>query len=196
MLAGFLRLGFFLTSSALTSSTLTSVFLALDFISLAVTVASATFSTTFSTTFSDFSTNLSSISLVGSTTLEVSKNRNSRSSTINGTYFKLTLTNVSVIADTYDLTYINNSNTCSSGTENQIGNVNLNIQFENLNFNSLSKIALQPNESIEFYAHIIIPLGTPINKWCCSEIIATSNNCSSYQIITDIHTLVITTNNE
>lgn len=129
-------------------------------------------------------------------TLEVSKNRNSRSSTTNGTYFKLTLTNVSVIADTYDLTYINNSNTCSSGTENQIGNVNLNIQFENLNFNSLSKIVLQPNESIEFYAHIIIPLGTPINKWCCSEIIATSNNCSSYQIITDIHTYVITTNNE
>jgi hypothetical protein len=129
-------------------------------------------------------------------TLEVSKNRNSRSSTTNGTYFKLTLTNESVTSDTYDLTYINNSNTCSSGTEDQIGNVNLNIQFENLNFNSLSKISLQPYESIEFYAHIIIPIGTPINKWCCSEIIATSNNCSSYKTFTDIHTLVITTSNE
>lgn len=129
--------------------------------------------------------------------LNVVKNRNSRSASSDGTYFKIALTNKSLTPDTYSLSGINNLSTCTnSDNSSTISNVSLNIIFKDINLNEITKISIQPEETIEFYVNITIPVGTAINKWCCSQISATSSTCSWYKITTDLHTFVINSNND
>lgn len=130
--------------------------------------------------------------------LNVVKNRDTRSaSTTSGTYFKMKITNKSQSNDAYILSSINNKLSCQNndGSSNS-NNVDLIISFMDLNMNEISKISLTGNETVEFYVYVTIPPGTLINKWCCTRVIAKSENCDTFNVTTDLHTLVISTSDE
>lgn len=128
--------------------------------------------------------------------LEVSKNRNTRSASNTGTYYKMIITNNGP-NDVYTLSSINANTICSnSDGSNTSTNVVLNISFEDLNFNTINSVSLKSGETVTFLVHVLVPTGTPINKWSCSQISANSNLCSNYKINTTLHTLVINSNDD
>lgn len=127
--------------------------------------------------------------------MSVVKGRNSRSTTSSGTFYKMTITNKGGSTDLYNLTSINNNGSCTNTDgSSTASNVNLIVSFKDLNLNDITKITVRPQETIEFYANVNVPVGTLINKWCCSKITAKSDTCTSYSINTDLHTLVINAN--
>lgn len=127
--------------------------------------------------------------------LGVLKDRNSRSTTNDGTYYKMIITNKTNLIELYHLSFLNNNATCSnSDGSSNTSNVNLVILFKDVNLNNITSISVPAKETIEFYVHVNIPLGTLINRWCCSKIIAKSNTCNSYSVSTQLHTFVINAN--
>lgn len=129
--------------------------------------------------------------------LQVEKNRNSRSITSEGTQYKLELTNDNFNSSNYTLKALNINASCSNNDGSSTsGNVNLTIFFTDLDSNPISELSLNPGETKSFLAKIELPSGTPFNKWNCTQIIATSNDCSSYSVSTILHTLVSDPNQE
>jgi len=140
---------------------------------------------------------LSTFSQTCNANLDVVKNRNIRSTTSQGTYYKMSITNKGSISDVYSLFSQNINNTCSNNDGSSTAtNVSLNLSFEDTNFNSINKITINPGETLTFLAHITVPLGTSIDKWCCTQVTATSNLCPSYKVSTTLHTLVINSNDD
>lgn len=128
--------------------------------------------------------------------LEVSKNRNSRSTSNSGTYYKMSITNNGP-NDVYSLSSSNTNTICTnSDGSNSATNVELNISFEDLNYNSITSVSLKSGETVNFLVHILVPNGTPIDKWNCTQISAKSNLCTNYKINTTLHTLVIHSNDD
>lgn len=128
--------------------------------------------------------------------LEVLKNRNTRSTSFTGTYYKMTIINNGP-NDVYTLSSFNtNTIYTNSDGSNTSTNVALNISFEDNNFNPISSIEVKSGETITFLTHITIPFGTPIDKWCCTQINASSNLCEGYNLNTTLHTLVINSNDD
>lgn len=129
--------------------------------------------------------------------LDVVKNRNTRSTTSEGTYYKMSITNSGSTSDEYTLSSQNINNICTNNDgSNTTTNVGLNVSFEDNNFNSITKITINPGETFTFLAHITVPAGTPVEKWCCTQITAISNICKSYKVNTTLHTLVINSNDD
>lgn len=129
--------------------------------------------------------------------LQVEKSRNSRSITSEGTQYKLELTNDNFNSANYTLKAVNINASCSNNDGSSTsGNVNLTIFFTDLDSNPITELSLNPGETKSFLAKIGLPSGTPINKWNCTQIIATSNDCSSYSVSTILHTLVSDPNQE
>lgn len=128
--------------------------------------------------------------------LEVSKNRNVRSTASTGTYYKMTLTNNGP-NDVFTLSSLNTNTICTnSDGSSTTTNVALNVTFEDLTFNTINSISVNSGETINFLVHITVPSGTPINRWCCNQVTASSNLCSNYKINTTLHTLVINSNDD
>lgn len=128
-------------------------------------------------------------------TMSVLKDRNSRSTTIDGTFYKMIITNKTNSNDLYHLSSLNNNTTCSNiDSSSNSSNVNLIVSFKDLNLNDINSISVPAKETIEFYVHVNVPVGTLINKWCCSKIIAKSNTCNSYSVSSQLHTFVINAN--
>ena len=122
----------------------------------------------------------------------VLQNRNTRSVTPSGTYYKMILTNNSLSSDTYIFTSedINQSctNTDGSSTAN---NVILNYSFLDFNQSPISEVVLKPGESFKFLVFVTVPIGTVINSWSCANIIGASKTCDNYSVNTILHTRVI-----
>jgi uncharacterized membrane protein len=122
----------------------------------------------------------------------VDKNRNIRSSTTEGTYYKLNLTNKSLKTDIFNLTANNSNSACSNSQGNNITSSNdFNIEFLDLNFNLITNLVLNTNQTKSFFVHITIPSNSKKNKWCCTQIIASSKNCDGYFLTTNLQTLLI-----
>lgn len=122
---------------------------------------------------------------------EVNKGRNVRSSPLDGTYYTMVIKNKSHFSSVYSLSAQNINGSCSNTDgSSTAGNVNINAAFLDIRRNPISQINLNAGESVKFLVHITVPIGTNIDKWCCTQIVANSN-CSNYKVSTVLHTLVI-----
>lgn len=129
--------------------------------------------------------------------LDVAKNRNIRSTTNEGTYYKMSITNNGLSDDEYSLSSLNINNICTNTDGSSTAtNVALNISFEDNNFNPITEIIIGPGKTLTFLAHITVPIGTPFDRWCCMQVTAASNICPSYKVNTVLHTLVINSNDD
>lgn len=126
---------------------------------------------------------------------DVLKGRKSRSTTAIGTYYKMIITNKGTSNDVYTLSSSNINGTCSnSDNSSTSNNVILNVTFTDNNLNPITSISVNSGETLTFLVHVTIPIGTPIDRWSCSQINASSSICSSYKVTTTIHTLLINSN--
>lgn len=129
--------------------------------------------------------------------LDVLKGRKTRSTSNSGTYYKMIITNNGVNNDIYTLSSLNINNNCSNSDNSSTAtNVVLNISFVDNNLSPISTIAINSGETLSFLAHVTVPTGTPFDKWCCTQITATSSMCPSYKTNTTLHTLVINSNDD
>ncbi|WP_343694714.1 hypothetical protein [Flavobacterium sp.] len=127
-----------------------------------------------------------------SATLIVENNGNIRSTPLDGTYYSMILTNSGSSEDTFILSSKNVNASCSNTDGSSTsGNVTINTDFIDYGRNSLSEITLSAGQSLNFYVHITIPANTTVQRWSCSQITATSKNCSSYAVDTVLHTYII-----
>ena len=132
-----------------------------------------------------------------SATLQVEKDRNTRSTPPEGTYYTMIMSNTGISNTTYTLNSSNINSSCTNNdSSSTIGNVNLTVQFLDLNLVSISKISLSPGQTVSFLANIHVPTGTTLNKWNCTQITAVSSSCSNYKVDTILHTLVIDPNQD
>lgn len=132
-----------------------------------------------------------------SANLDVLKGRKTRSTTSSGTYYKMTITNNGSSNDIYNLSFLNTNNICTNSDNSSTAtNVVLNITFADINLNSISTIAVNSGETLIFLVHVTVPLGTSFDKWCCTQITATSSICNNYKVNTSLNTLVINSNDD
>ena len=134
-----------------------------------------------------------------SVSLGVEKDRNTRSTTISGTFYKMTISNTGNTSDSYIITY-QNINRAPNSEEFRISNTqlisNLNAAILDNNKNILNRITLNPGETATFLVHITIPIGTQTNSWCHTQIIAQSTKCSAINSKTILNILLINPNEE
>lgn len=124
--------------------------------------------------------------------LIVENNGNIRSTPLDGTYYSMIITNTGNSSDTYSLSSINVNSSCSNDDgSSTVNNVLINADIIDSNRNPINEITLNSGESVNFYVHITIPLGTIINKWSCTQIIAKSKSCTNYKVDSVLHTFVI-----
>ncbi|CAM2943056.1 hypothetical protein SAMN05444143_1122 [Flavobacterium succinicans] len=129
--------------------------------------------------------------------LQVEKNRNSRSISSEGTQYRLLISNETSNQASFNLKAIDiNKNCTNNDGSSTSNNVNLNFFFTDVDSNPISDIVLNSGETKSFLVKLTIPSGTPYNRWNCTEIAATSNDCSNYSITTILHTLVSDPNQE
>lgn len=129
--------------------------------------------------------------------LVVENNGNIRSTTIQGTYYSMVITNNSSSADTFALSTKNiNASCANTDGSSTSGNVIINTDFIDSEKNAISEITLDAGQSINFYIHITIPVGTSLQKWSCNQVTATSKNCANYSVSTDLHTYIINPAND
>ncbi len=129
--------------------------------------------------------------------LKVEKNRTSRSTPPEGTYYKMVISNLGNSVDTYVLSYVNVNKNCSNpDASSSEKNVILDVEFLDKNLKPLNEVRLNPRETFVFFAHIIVPKGTSIGKWACTQVIAKSRLNSKYKVDTILHTLVINPNED
>jgi hypothetical protein len=130
-------------------------------------------------------------------TLQVNKNRFTKSVPPEGTSYTMQISNTGSSNSTYTLSSSNVNSSCSNNDgSSSSNNVNLNISFSDTTQNSISEISLSPGETANFFVNVKIPMGTAISKWNCTEITATATACSSYKVSTILHTLVSDPNQE
>lgn len=130
-------------------------------------------------------------------TLVVENNGNNRSTPPNGTYYSMILSNNGSSTDTYTLNTKNiNSNCSNTDGSSTANNVIINTNFIDSEKNDISQITIGAGQSVNFYIHVTLPMGTPVEKWSCNQVTATSKNCTNYSISTVLHTYVINPAND
>lgn len=125
-------------------------------------------------------------------TLIVENNGNIRSTPVEGTYYSMILTNNGASTDTFLLSAKNSNSSCANTDGSPSGtNVSLTADFINSEKSPISELTLNSGQSVNFFLHVSVPIGTPADKWSCNQIIATSKNCTNYSTDTVLHTYVI-----
>ena len=124
--------------------------------------------------------------------LKVEDNGNIRSTPLDGTYYSMIISNLGSSPDIYTLSKTNINSICTNmdGSDNA-GNVIINTSFIDPDKNTITQITVNPGESVNFYIHVTVPVGTVINKWSCTQVIANSKNCPNYLVDAILHTYVI-----
>lgn len=139
-----------------------------------------------------FVLNASVISAQCNAILKVDQDRNVRSTPAAGTYYKMEITNKGRSADTFSLSSENvNATTQNKDGSSNTKNVALTIEFLDKSLGRISEITVKPGETINFFAHIVVPSGTAQDRWSSNQVIAKSRNCSNYKVDTLLRTLVI-----
>lgn len=129
--------------------------------------------------------------------LDVLKGRKTRSTSNSGTYYKIIITNNGTSNDTYTLSSLNTNDNCSNSDNSSTAtNVVLNISFVDNNLSPITTISINSGETLSFLVNVTVPSGTSFNKWCCTQITATSSICTNYNVNTTLHTLVINSNDD
>lgn len=124
-------------------------------------------------------------------TFEVEKNRNYSNADNDGAYFTLVLTNEGNSPDIFNLSAININGSCTNNDGTSTSqNVNLVSHFLDNSSVPITSISLSAQQTGTFSVHLTVPQGTAFNKWNCTQINATSSNCSNYTVNTVVHTIV------
>ncbi len=126
--------------------------------------------------------------------LKVEKDRNTRSTPADGTYYAMLISNKGNSAQVFSLSSLNITNCSNSDGSSSEKNVNLESVFLDKNRNLIKKISVKSGETISFFVHILVPSNTPFDKWCCTQITANSISCENYKVDTILHTLFINPN--
>lgn len=130
-------------------------------------------------------------------TLVVEDNGNVDSASQEGVTYKMIFTNNGFTAETYALSAININSNCKNPDDSATNNnVSLSTVFLDSNKNQITEITIEPGESIHFLTKLTIPTGTPLARWSCNQIVATSKTCTSYKVDTILHTYVLNPNND
>ncbi len=130
-------------------------------------------------------------------TLKVDKDRNSRSTPLDGTYYKMNITNNSSSDGIFLLSIQDANSNCSNNDgKSNLNNVKLNSTFLDEKLNPISQITINQGETINFFVHITVPQGTSIDNWSCAKVIAKSKFCKDFSVQTTLHTLVINPNDD
>ncbi|WP_264554213.1 hypothetical protein [Flavobacterium sp. N2038] len=129
--------------------------------------------------------------------LVVENNGNIRNTPPDGTYYSMILTNNGSSTDTYVLSAKNVNSTCSNTDGSSTSrNIVVGTDFIDSTKSTISEITLNAGESVNFFIHITIPAGTPVEKWSCNQITATSKSCTNYSVDSLLHTFVINPAND
>lgn len=128
---------------------------------------------------------------------KVEKDRNTRSTTPDGTYYPMIITNTSKSADTFYFSSLNINSSCVNNDGSSTAkNVNLETVFLDKNLKSISEIKINAGETVSFFARVLVPKGTAFDKWCCTQVTAKSRLNPNYKVDTVLHTLVIDPNQD
>lgn len=127
-----------------------------------------------------------------SAVVKVDQDRNARSTPAAGTYYSMLLVNKGNAPEIYFLSSENANATAKNddGSSNA-KNVVLNVEFLNKGLKPIREILVKPGETVNFFAHILVPAGTPADRWSATQVIAKSKTCSNYKVDTILRTLVI-----
>ena len=129
--------------------------------------------------------------------LKVEKDRNTRSTPQEGTYYAMVLSNNGSSNDVFRLTALTVNSTCANTDGSDNGkNVKLNPVFLDTNRNPISEISVNRGATVSFFVRMLVPINTPVNKWNCTQVIAKPRSCSNYEASTILHTLVINPNED
>ena len=130
-------------------------------------------------------------------TLKVDKDRNSRSTPLDGTYYKMNITNNGSSIGTFLLSIQDTNSNCSNNDgKSNLNNVKLNSTFLDEKLNPISQITINQGETINFFVHITVPQGTLIDNWSCAKVLAKSKFCKDFSAEITLHTLVINPNDD
>ena len=130
-----------------------------------------------------------------SASLKVEKDRNTRSTPLDGTYYKMEITNTGSVSGMF---LINPNNML---TERPIsgGNpsaLNLEATILDSNLKPIDRISLSPSQTVNFLVHITVPSGITFSRSYDTTIVAKSLSCSNYSTNTVLHTFVINPNED
>lgn len=130
-------------------------------------------------------------------TLVVEKERNVRSTTSQGTFYSMVLTNNSNTTSTFTFSSQNLNNNCTNPDNSTTSsNVVLGTIFLNKKQVPITSLTLTAGQKADFFVKIVVPNNLPVNRWSCTQINALSNNCTTSSINTIIHTLIIDSQGE
>lgn len=122
---------------------------------------------------------------------KVQNDRTSRSTSSKGTYYKMELTN-SGQSDTFDLSYVNvNDKSTNPDGSSVKDNVTLKVIFMTKDLRPVTQLKINSGETVNFFAYIEVPNGTPSDKWSSNKVIASSRLNSNYKVDTVLHTVVL-----
>jgi len=124
--------------------------------------------------------------------IKATKNRNSKNISIEGSAYRMEITNNGNTRDTFVLSSKDINDICTNpdGSSNA-DNVVLNYEFLDSENNKITSITLNAGETFNFLVSVHVPGGTTINKWSCVEIVASSTNCDNYNSSTVLQSMVI-----
>lgn len=128
---------------------------------------------------------------------KVEHDRNARSVTPDGTYYKMEISNFGASSDSYILSSLDVNKSCSNPDGSLTAmNVFLNIEFLDKSLKPIKEIKVNAGETVTFFAYVTVPKGTPFDKWSCIQVIAKSKVCPNSNMDTILHTLVINSNRD
>ncbi len=129
--------------------------------------------------------------------VKVEKDRNTRSTPQDGTYYAMVLSNKGNSNDVFRLTALTVNSTCANTDGSDTAkNVNLNPVFLDANRNPITEISVNRGQTVSFFVHMLVPTNTPFDKWNCTQVIAKPRSCNNYEASTILHTLVINPNED
>ncbi len=147
-----------------------------------------------------FYSNISAQMQLCSATLTVEDGRDSKRAGESGTFYDLTLTNLSAGVTTYEITIANfKENTFA---KQGIPNVALDGKLHDMKKNALTvsdlsekkasyNITLKQGSSFHFYARLKVPYGTSIGSKNNTIITVTSKKCAEFKVSKMLSTLII-----
>ncbi|MFD1294660.1 hypothetical protein ACFQ5N_12515 [Lutibacter holmesii] len=118
------------------------------------------------------------------------KNRDNKK-VVTTVHYKMVITNKGNLADVFTLSSENINSTCANiDGSSTINNVILNYSFLDVDKNPITKVELKSGESYNFLVLAEVPVGTPLEKWSCIEVSASSKLCADFKVSTVLQTYV------
>ena len=129
--------------------------------------------------------------------IKVEKDRNTRSTPQDGTYYAMLISNNGTASDVFRLSAVSVNSTCiNPDASTNIKNVKLNPVFLDANRNPITEISVGRGQTVSFFVRMLVPANTEINRWNCTQIVAKPTSCNNFQTSTILHTLVINPNED